>query len=771
MALAQSWDASLRDALRKEMQNQNAYGALVLVKRVLHDGGVHHNGSHLPLPLQCSDSGTRICRLVKLLTSVNELLYCIGAEVFEITPGRIAVRCYKSFSADFYKGQWPLTIQALTFLYCIVANHHCVDSIETRYHLCAVRRISPLLCSILDRISSLYSFSVTHSHLNVQATLATCEAITRLLRSQLAELTLNSLNLLELSYELYVSLDAFMAALSDSRTLRWLRIINVSFGSQDSHEVVYIAEKLRRALTKNTSITHLSMDASFFESRCGETVEQFLTSPTAPRILNLTFFEHDRHRKTDRLFQGLVTNKTLTMIFINEFRMDFMDSKSLSGFLAYNDTIQELKLMNGTWKFGKEDTETIRYHARHLAEGLRKTKSLRCITVPHKFTIAEIRHLAEAANHSQSLEELRFFDITGDDVEPMSAMHQEMAPNWKVAIKVLWVHADPGTAALITRFHEALTKTEKREPLNLLFAPPDHQCRRVGAKCGDHLITIHLSCRCFNNTVSLNVAKELALYLQLTNSLRELSIVFNTSEETAKIILEGIAKNKGIEYLHIEKFSVKDEDWAILTNWLTNNRHAHTLEFPRVYGKHAALVDPLSTSLENNYCVSSLNLVDVYLLRREWTHVRGMVWRNQTMLRSAAAFVLGSSHKRDASAYETLSWHPQLLMAVQREALLEKNEALQMIHQSSRRIRNHENFWRLSGIVRERIECNKHPAATDGAAHVTQLDDLGWYMLQEIRSYLKVADILDDEEEDPERQNSPAREACRIKRKRLHSEH
>ncbi|KAH6936224.1 hypothetical protein HPB50_015004 [Hyalomma asiaticum] len=495
----------------------------------------------------------------------------------------------------------------------------------------------------------------------------------------------------------------------------------------------------------------------------------------------LTVLFRDRYHAR-HLAEGLRKTKSLRRITVPH-KFTIAEVRHLAEAANHSQSLEELRFFDITG----DDVESMSamhqemapnwkvaikvYHARHLAEGLRKTKSLRRITVPHKFTIAEVRHLAEAANHSQSLEELRFFDITGDDVESMSAMHQEMAPNWKVAIKVLWVFADPGTAALITRFHEALTKTEKREPLNLLFALPDHQCRRVGAKCGDHLITIHLSCRCFNNTVSLNVAKELALYLQLTNSLRELSIVFNTSEETAKIILEGIAKNKGIEYLHIEKFSVNDEDWAILTNWLTNNRHAHTLELPRVYGKHAALVDRLSTSLENNYCVSSLNLVDVYLLRREWTHVRGMVWRNQTMLRSAAAFVLGSSHKRDASAYESLSWHPQLLMAVQREALLEKNEALQMIHQSSRRIRNHENFWRLSGIVRERIECNKHPAATDGAAHVTQLDDLGWYMLQEIRSYLKVADILDDEEEDPERQNSPAREACRIKRKRLHSEH
>ncbi|KAK8759983.1 hypothetical protein V5799_028750, partial [Amblyomma americanum] len=119
------------------------------------------------------------------------------------------------------------------------------------------------------------------------------------------------------------------------------------------------------------------------------------------------------------------------------------------------------------------------------------------------------------------------------------------------------------------------------------------------------------------------------------------------------------------------------------------------------------------------------------------------VRRNYGLVQCAAGFVLGSSLKRTAVAFEQVSWHPQLSTTVQRMGSLSEADAALRIREGARRL--HNEFWHLTGIVRAGIVCNRPESGVDGAEEKPELDDLGPYLLEHVRSFLKVGDVLDEE--------------------------
>ncbi|XP_049268951.1 uncharacterized protein LOC119383907 [Rhipicephalus sanguineus] len=640
MAQDPIWDDFLEDVSRMNFKIEDTRPSIV-AQKVVESGSIEHSGSRLRLPLHCSESGTRACQLLRLLPTLNELLYVIGAEVTEVAPGRIAVRCRIIISLQYCQRRGPLLLEAVMFLFCIVAKHRCVDTLEFRLQPEPQHDLSPLLCKVLSRLSTLRCFRLEDSHLNNQAACAAFEATTRLLQSQLAELSLSSIQLLGHSEEACASLDAFMVALSETKALKRLKIVNVSF-----------VTKVLEALTNNTSITHLTLDASFAIHGRGESFKRMLASPLAPTDLTIFFHDPSHRPSTDLVFEALKTNETVTKFTAKGFRIGVKACKSLSKFLACNKTIQEISLLDTLWHVrspGAEpsDQPTIRYHAQHLAAGLGQTESLQRLDLSNEFSVAEIRCIAEAARDAESLKELHFSVIGAEDVEPVSALHQE------------W-------------------------------------------------------------------------------------------------LLTGRSRLVG--------FSVRDEDWEILTKWLTENRHLHSLQVTPYSSNHKVLAKSLVTTLQTNYCVTNIQLEELHLPKADWIRVKNMAQRNYGLVQCAAAFALGSWHKRAAIAYEQVSWHPQLPEVIQCMGSVSKEEAVEKMRQSTFRLR--DEFWKLSGIVKEELVCNEPPTIGNGDGTVVQIDKLGDYMLQHVSSYLKVADIPDDEEQDAENENLPAGTQGMSKRKR-----
>ncbi|XP_070392249.1 uncharacterized protein [Dermacentor albipictus] len=753
-------NAFLDDDFFMELMNSEVEDVSALARRLVAFGTEASVSSQL-LPVHCTDSQTRTCHLLKQLSALNELLYYIGADLTEVGPGKIAVRCYTSFNNDEQIKRDPHMVTAIIFLHCIVTRHRCVDILQLRLQPREQRNLDSLMCNTMKRISLLSSFCLSDSDLtNTTITAAVFSAVTHLLRSRLTELSLEHMRLTNLCKEACAPLYAFMTALSETSALKWLRVFNTLF----PNEVFDFVGKLLQALEKSTDISCLILDASFSSHRCGSSFKRMLARPTAPPDVTVICHNHTYRTKANIVFGALITNKTVTKLTIEGFKLGVQDSKSISKFLATNNTIQEMALVSVEWDLRKQKTQKIRWHADHLAGGLRQAKSLRRLALGSDFSVAEIRCIIEATQVCESLKELHFSVILEDDVEPISAARQEMTNNWKITIGQFWISVHLNAAKQIACCHEVLSSPDRVEPLNLIFAPLGHSCGPPNVPCGDHLTFLLLGGTYFTK-VPPDVAKGLGLYLALTRSLRKLGMEFETSHDSAQTIIEGIAKNKSIEQLRIERFSVKDDDWATLSNWLIDNRRLHNLDIspPR---ENAAVVKSWATSFESNYSVTAMKIFDRDLTQAAWMRIKNITRRNCGLVHCAAAFVMGSSLKRAAVAYELVSWHPQLPEVVEYMGSLSESEAKARVEQSRLRLR--DEFWQLSGIVKGQLICNAPPTGANGKK-VRQLDKLGADMLDYLRSYLKVGDILDDEEEDPKSENAAAAMERSNKRKRANS--
>ncbi|XP_070379109.1 uncharacterized protein [Dermacentor albipictus] len=113
--------------------------------------------------------------------------------------------------------------------------------------------------------------------------------------------------------------------------------------------------------------------------------------------------------------------------------------------------------------------------------------------------------------------------------------------------------------------------------------------------------------------------------------------------------------------------------------------------------------------------------------------------RNASAVSAAAQFVLGEQDDLEgANAIELMHDHPCLLEMVMEGADVTKTGAKQMI--SNALVRVHrcslDEFMRVAGVVKERVECLRHPDARH------QLTDIGYDCWLHIRSFLKIGDVL-----------------------------
>ncbi|XP_065281211.1 uncharacterized protein [Dermacentor albipictus] len=674
-------NAFLDDDFPTELLNSEVEDVSALARRLV-DFRTEASASSLPLPVHCTDSVTRTCRLLKQLPILNNVLYYIGAELTEVAPGKLAVRCYTSFNNNEQIKRDHRMVTAIIVLHCIVTRHRCVDIFELRLQPREQRNLDSLMCNTMKRISSLSCFYFRDSVLtNTAITVAVFSAVTHLLRSRLVELSLEHVRVIDLSKEACASLDAFMTAVSETSSLKWLKVVDTFC----PNEVFDFVGKLLQALEKSTDISCLILDASFSSHECGSSFKRMLARPSAPPDVTVICHNHTYRTKANIVFGALFTNETVTKLTIEGFKLGVQDSKSISKFLATNNTIQEVALACIHWDLRKQKTQTIRWHADRLADGLRQAKSLRRLTLRSDFSAAEIRWIIEATHVCESLKELHFSIIYEDDVEPISAARQEMTNKWKITIGEFSISMHLNAAKQFACYHEVLSSPDRLEPLNLIFAPLGHSCGPPNVACGDHLTSLLLSGEYFIK-VPPDVAKGLGLYLALTRSLRKLDMEFETSYESTQTIIEGIAKNKSIEQLRIERFSVKDDDWATLTNWLIDNRRLHNLDI--LPPENAAAVKSLATSFESNYSVTAMKIFDRHLERAAWMRIKNITRRNYGLVQCAAAFVMGSSLKRAAAAYELVSWHPQLPEVVQCMGFLSEGEAKARMEQSRLRLRD-----------------------------------------------------------------------------------
>ncbi|XP_054934000.1 uncharacterized protein [Dermacentor andersoni] len=116
--------------------------------------------------------------------------------------------------------------------------------------------------------------------------------------------------------------------------------------------------------------------------------------------------------------------------------------------------------------------------------------------------------------------------------------------------------------------------------------------------------------------------------------------------------------------------------------------------------------------------------------------------RNASTVSAASEFVLGQQDTLDgADAIELMHDHPRLLEMVMEGADVTKTKAKEKISSALLRVQNCnlEGFMRIAGVVKERVECLRHPDAR------FQLVDINHHCWLHIRRFLKIRDVVNIE--------------------------
>ncbi|XP_077517086.1 uncharacterized protein LOC144127943 isoform X2 [Amblyomma americanum] len=421
--------------------------------------------------------------------------------------------------------------------------------------------------------------------------------------------------------------------------------------------------------------------------------------------------------------------------------------EALGDGLAVTRTLKALKLIDVHVTGTQGEFAWKKWHVDTLVEVLQKARSLRRLGIDCSLSLGQLRRLLVVARDCASLEDLHFSALHLVGLRPFYVALEETAMVHRVTVgsctsSALYLSQVAGTQRALLSLGQHCLSCLDAQTLR-------ETCLALASDCGCYLTALQLrSAGCF---VDLEAAEALATYLASAVGLRELDMELPRSSRWPHAVVNGLAQNNSIEKLTI-KGTFTRTDVGILCDWLTSSRRVHSLELWSSSAIAGLLVETLAEALEDSHTLTFIKVVECSKNKAPWQRVKNLVRRNTGLVQCAAGFALGSELKRAALAYELVApWHPQLLAAVQCMGSLDRTEAEKRIRDGTDRL--HAKFWQLAGIVSEEMVCYKQQPGPrgDGTAHrQVQLDDLGSKVLLHICSFLKVADVLQPDEEDAE---------------------
>ncbi|XP_037508056.1 uncharacterized protein LOC119383854 isoform X1 [Rhipicephalus sanguineus] len=694
------------------------------------------------LPLQCTETPTRACCLFERLDALNEMLWFIGFEVSEVSPGRIAIGHLEDATVTGKNcDKDPIEYGAIV-LHCLLAKHRCVRAVELVLPTVRQSTFVLLFCEALRSNESLTCLRLSQCDLRTRITACAIFVICRLLSTQLRELTLDSLQLIG---DVWASLEVLRDGLAATSTLKMLKVVDVHVtgtGAGAAGGSASIAAIILDGLAGNTSVCSLAIDSWFTMHDNEEAFKRLLADSTTLSELSVTCAR--RCHEASSVFDALAANSSVTDLILEDFHIGQPDGESFAELLARNRTLKEVSFTDCSWDIWErnEQGEKVRlpWHIETLVEALKCTTSLRCLDVDCNLTLREVRLLLEAARDCASLKELHIASLHLTNLEPFCQALEETGTAHKVKVRSCTSSAQY-LVPLVIGMEKAPPPVGQLR-LNCVDNKSLHDaCWALSNDSSQHVTSLHLHSTTL--CVESDAAQELGSYLASTQCLRELDLKLPKLSPWSDLVVAGLAQNNSIQKLKI-KGIFTSADVGVLCDWLTESQRLHNLEFWSTSTIAGLLVDTLAESLEESYALTRIKVVECWKNKLPWQRVKSLVRRNAGLVQCAAGFALGSELTRAALGYELVApWHPQLLGAIQCMGSLTQVEAEKRMKSAARRI--HSKFWQLAGIVYEELVCHELPPDTCGdgpTRQSVQLDQLPSRILEHICSYLKVSDVL-----------------------------
>lgn len=702
-------------------------------------------GRHkITFPIACTEGNTEpgfeTCQIFHELLPWNKLLWFVKVELKETSPGQLAVVPLPNAIVPGMKSD---EVQcAAVGLHWLLSQHRCVVAVEPHRRL--LENYPELLCSALEQSTSMRALKLSNYEFNEESASLFFSAVASNTRLERIEW-----DRIEFSEDLAEKpcLAGWMAGVA---SLKALRLTNI-YGMSDS---IVFTEALRAC----TELTELTIDAAL---AADDAVSFYSFLSASASLIELTIVGSGLELACSIgvLFQGLVANTVLRKLSLQNFCFELADSTLLSDMLSANVTLQELVFSSCYWrrcthslpeKETRGDCENAKqrwglwWRVDPFVNAIKKSASLRRLEFDeNSFSDEEMRKLLAAVRESGSFKELCFRSLCRWSAAEFCHLVQETGCTGKVAVDWCFSKSERFVQAQACTVSNSIRKHSFYD-----LCPQRLQDLCVVLKSEDNITALELVLDV--DEVGEECATFLANYLMSAAVLKEIDMNFHATSKAIKLIVGGLSKNESLEKLSIRRWH--DIDVPTICGWLGESKKLCYLvwlsfdEDPAlatvlwalswvIQNRCRDLLRDLSHRLRYSYTLTYLCVEELGQKEAEWHVVKTLLNRNASLVERATCFVLGSPLKICATAFELVSWHPQVLHGVRELAAVSASEARRKISEGLRRLKF--DFWRLSGVVKEEFVCG------DAKGSKMQIDQLGFDAWQEVRKFLTLADVAD----------------------------
>lgn len=706
------------------------------------------------LNLPCTNEHNASCRLLEHCRVFNEVLLGAGLELREDrrAKGRagalIAVAKSSTCGCVLYGSmEDPRKAKALDLVECLLGQHHCITAVEFNCNLTQRRS----LLQAVKRHCSLKSVTVWGNVFTSDSAACMFKVIKSL--SQLESL----------AFKVYDSqkewgIDTDMSCSSFDLNMYHLTTLDVA----DLILTDIQASRLVQELIENNSITDLAVGECVFLSCDKDSHPLFIRylSREESTLQKLTL------RSANILDSGFLLRELIevfgTMNNLQELTVDivltrriFIDAVTLfAEVVTQSVTLRTLTLPSTNcgcqapvWSSSAQlpDSKAAQGVEPWLA-ALRKPNSalnqlcidLRAFSEPECCAFFD----AVAGNNALKLVIVNSLPCI-DRLDRVSNAIREQRLNDRVVIKGHYMYNNTKQLQQCPQISSvAISASNLWFSRNISMRSINSALKFVG-DCA-HITTLWVNCDYFNRKAFSALAACLRGPSSLIDVDLNISHIWNlpTKQERRDVhtqLLSALASNLKLVRVSVTGVLLSDNDLKVLADGASESCRLIDLTITpacvsyamhnEICGKEGCCFVHMAEAFPGTSDFKNMALADILEATR----------RNASAVSAAAQFVVGEQDGvKGARDMELMHDHPRLLEMVREGAGVSSAEAKKMISSAWLRVRrcSLEEFMRMAGVVKEKMECLGHPDARP------QLSDINHDCWLNIRDFLKIADVL-----------------------------
>ncbi|KAH7950300.1 hypothetical protein HPB49_022118 [Dermacentor silvarum] len=704
--------------------------------------------------IPCTKAGGASCRLLKHRRGLNEILLHACLELREDWRGKsrgdalIAVVEASTCGHALYGSEEDsCKSKALHLVERLVAEHRCITAIE--FNGCSTYH--PSLLSAVKRHGSLKSVAVCGKFLASGDAAFMCEVIKSL--PQLERLAFKVHD-----FEKDWGIKIGLCGSSFELGMHYLTTLDVAVLSMSPSE----ARRLIHALIDNQTVTDIAVGQCVFGYR-DEASNALFASYLAKEgsTLKIVTLKSNAFSDRESLLRELIDAfcKMNTLEELNAdivvMNAEFVGAVALFAKVAsQSTTLRSLRLPSTFCEcrasFWCPSAQLPDLKAAQCMDpwltALRRQDSLLnklCIDL-RGFGEAECHAFFGAVADTDALRSVVVLSLPGiDRIDRVCRTIQERGLNDRVVIHGHYMHSNTQRLQQCPRISSATIRASHFLCSEGVGLQPVISALEVVGGCA-HITSLRVNCDRFDR----KAFSALAACVRAPSTLTDVNIDFGyvctllTEQDRRDVqgeLVRALASNLKLVRLNIKGVLLSNDDFK----WLADSasKSLSLMEFTltpacvfsarhgQMYGEVRSCSLHKAEALTGASNEKDIALADIMEATR----------KNASAVSAAARFVLGEEDGIEgARSIELMHNHPRLLEMVRESADVTKADAKKIISSALLRLRHcslHE-YMRMVGVVKETVECLAVPGTS------FQLSDINPYCWLHIRSFLKIADVL-----------------------------